>query len=321
MDPLEKLKQLTDREREVLALYAQGLEYKDIAEQLYVAENTIRSHVGHIYTKLQLNHLPPKARLIAICEDYLPLLEKLPASEEEVSEEPEILEPPPPELEQMIDEDSQAIRALQVVETPPPLIPLADERPRSRLGGCIRLAVLLLVVAGAGALLVFGWDTIEGLLGNTPLQSPTTDTVAPTARSSPTVNYGPIYEVGEWHEEGDVWYRLFDYEIEDDTVWFLVEMWNRSSQSIYFHWTTVQNTFLRDNLGNDYELHYSVDSTEDDETVPANTKMFIEAGRWVGMTTEFEADNLYLPGVTEAYFTLEYFSRVEKATWRIPINH
>ena len=43
---------LTDREREVLILIAEGATNKEIAAQLVVSENTARNHVSHILGKL-----------------------------------------------------------------------------------------------------------------------------------------------------------------------------------------------------------------------------------------------------------------------------
>jgi DNA-binding NarL/FixJ family response regulator len=43
---------LTDREREVLALIAEGATNKEIAAKLVVSENTARNHVSHILSKL-----------------------------------------------------------------------------------------------------------------------------------------------------------------------------------------------------------------------------------------------------------------------------
>ena len=47
--------ELTDREREVLALVAKGYTNKQIAEALYVTEKTARNHVSHILEKLGLS--------------------------------------------------------------------------------------------------------------------------------------------------------------------------------------------------------------------------------------------------------------------------
>jgi DNA-binding NarL/FixJ family response regulator len=45
---------LSDREREVLALIGRGLSNAEVAGRLHISEVTVKSHVGHIFTKLDL---------------------------------------------------------------------------------------------------------------------------------------------------------------------------------------------------------------------------------------------------------------------------
>ena len=48
----ERLSMLTEREREVLLLIARGLSNQELAEQLFIADNTVKTHVKRIFTKL-----------------------------------------------------------------------------------------------------------------------------------------------------------------------------------------------------------------------------------------------------------------------------
>jgi DNA-binding NarL/FixJ family response regulator len=50
--PTDDLDRLTDREREVLALVAEGLDNEEIANRLYLSPATARTHVSRILTKL-----------------------------------------------------------------------------------------------------------------------------------------------------------------------------------------------------------------------------------------------------------------------------
>ena len=46
---------LSDREQEVLKLLCKGENYRTIAEQLFISTNTVKAHIKHIYSKLQVN--------------------------------------------------------------------------------------------------------------------------------------------------------------------------------------------------------------------------------------------------------------------------
>lgn len=46
---------LSQREKEILLLMAEGLNYKAIAEKAFISYDTVRTHVKHIYKKLHVN--------------------------------------------------------------------------------------------------------------------------------------------------------------------------------------------------------------------------------------------------------------------------
>jgi DNA-binding NarL/FixJ family response regulator len=67
-DPFERL---TEREREVLALMAEGRSNKAIAERLFVSENTVEKHVKNIFATLELSQSPDDHRRVLAVLTYL----------------------------------------------------------------------------------------------------------------------------------------------------------------------------------------------------------------------------------------------------------
>lgn len=58
---------LSDREIEILKLMVEGLDYKQIADKLFISPLTVRSHTKNIYEKLHVNS---KAQAIQIAHKY-----------------------------------------------------------------------------------------------------------------------------------------------------------------------------------------------------------------------------------------------------------
>ena len=47
--------QLSEREKEILQLLSQGLEYKEIGSKIFISHNTVKKHCINIYQKLHVN--------------------------------------------------------------------------------------------------------------------------------------------------------------------------------------------------------------------------------------------------------------------------
>ncbi|MFL1376467.1 MULTISPECIES: LuxR C-terminal-related transcriptional regulator [unclassified Nocardiopsis] len=62
---------LTRREREVLALMAEGADNREIAERLVVGENAVHKHIGNIFAKLGMAPADPGHRRVRAVLAYL----------------------------------------------------------------------------------------------------------------------------------------------------------------------------------------------------------------------------------------------------------
>lgn len=52
--PAKKIAELTKRENEIIALVAEGLKNKEIAERLCISSATVRHHLSAIFAKLDV---------------------------------------------------------------------------------------------------------------------------------------------------------------------------------------------------------------------------------------------------------------------------
>jgi serine/threonine-protein kinase PknK len=68
---VDPLYDLTDREREVLALMAEGRSNKAIADRLFVSDHTVEKHIKNIFGTLRLPLSPDDHRRVLAVVTYL----------------------------------------------------------------------------------------------------------------------------------------------------------------------------------------------------------------------------------------------------------
>lgn len=69
----EELKNLSERETEILRLLIDGMDHKDVAERLFLSPHTVRKHIANIYAKL---HVTSRAQIVkmAVNRKWFPAL-------------------------------------------------------------------------------------------------------------------------------------------------------------------------------------------------------------------------------------------------------
>ena len=115
---IHKLRMLSGREREVLKLFCEGNNHETIGKILFIGKNTVKTHMGNIYIKLGLDHLPSSARRMIIYQTYCPAVHEF--AEEQVKQKP--VEPEPVKPEPV---DAQPVNPEEV--DPEPLKPEPEE--------------------------------------------------------------------------------------------------------------------------------------------------------------------------------------------------
>ena len=153
-EELNNLKKLSKREREVLWLVCDGITYSEISKKLFISLPTVKSVMGRVYIKLNLDVLEKPERLKAIYQIYCPLLK---GTELPEGSPPEADSPPPiPEkVVEMVDEDEHAIvpySPWQIIH-----IPEENKKPPRKQRGCLWISLGLLIGLSIAALAYFAY--------------------------------------------------------------------------------------------------------------------------------------------------------------------
>lgn len=364
--PKDRFQALSKREKEVLQLICQHNSYNQISEKLFISKKTVKSHMSHIYDKLDLDYLIRDERILQIHNIYCPLFSEEKQTKKQsrnaqiipIEAEPEP-EPITPEEEAVIDEDEMALITYKPITITAGGKKNVDKPKKKR--GCFKyiLGFILGVACTIGAWQ--GWlyvkeipvvvsiieiinpDFIQEPEAETakaaaPYTQPVTEpTAAPTAKgaekaSEPEVqlqaavsqdtavidtenNTDEICELNDWCKQDGVWLRMMDYKISESFIYLYFEIWNKTGQDIFFSWSSKENFSLVDNQGNRYKTSFS--QTEE-EQLSNNERLQLKS--YGQRTLQYDSDPIYGEGVTDLYLTTEYFSRIDKAVFHIPVG-
>lgn len=340
---------LAEQEAKIFALYAQGKEDSEIGQALHLSVHTVRNTLERVFVKLELDSLGRRERLRAVVLNYLPLLEKevvqaTPAEPKAVKASA-LFDPSYKGHEAKPDTTKSQTESRSVRLRVPlwfligigiagvgfllwnfagPAFAQTPDTPTTRPSATVRVTTTSAPTRTSLPTATLRPSATASFTPSaTSTQGPfaTATQEAIVALAQPTANLGPVYELGEWHTEGDLWFRLANYWVDWEGIYLTVEMWNKTSKPVYFQWSTNRSMFLTDNMGNRYPVEVRFDGRQDNETVEANTRKPIGADPYDDWTNWYEPDNLFLPGVTDLYLTLDYFSEVERATWHFVVSN
>ena len=135
-DAAKMLSELTDRQLEILRLYCDGWDYKSIADELYLAEGTVRVHMGNIYQRLELELFNMERRRKLLFEVYCPILKTEPIQPSpSTTSTPD---PVPDHIMKMVEDDENAIvpyqsTPIEIIKIPDPPPPDPENGGRSRI--------------------------------------------------------------------------------------------------------------------------------------------------------------------------------------------
>jgi len=176
-----KLSKLTNRQIEVLRLVCAGLTYKLVGEQLFISENTVKTHMGNIYIELELDSLPTSERKLVLFQEFCPALQDMDVIPV-VVEDQEEPKPVPESVMAMVVRDEKAIVSIpqaEIIDVPYKEIKNQGHPSRLRwmLFGLLLGIILTVLIGFAGW---EGYQWIESQIGIGETTPIAIDTEIPT---------------------------------------------------------------------------------------------------------------------------------------------
>ena len=138
---------------------------------------------------------------------------------------------------------------------------------------------------------------------------------------SPAKTQKEYYDVGEWIEEGDIWLRIRDYDIDNmGIIEINIEVWNKSSNDLLFSYNPGINFVMTDNTGHIYDLWGPCEiSALDNEVVNAQDVEKINFKATLSTVT-YSDEAIFNSDVTDLYLKMDGFSVFESVKFIIPIR-
>ena len=357
--PKDRFQTLSKREKEVLQLICQHNSYDQISEKLFISKKTVKSHMSHIYDKLDLDYLIRDERILQIHNVYCPLFSEEKQTKKQ-SKNAQIVpvepEPEPeaitPEEEAVIDGDEMALITYKPITVTTGGKKNVDKPKKKR--GCFKYIVgfILGVACTIGAWQ--GWlyvkeipvvvsiieiinpdfiqePEIEAVTAEAPYTQPVTEpTTAPTAKNeAPTSE--PVAEVTETTlhttkfenvTELNDWYK-------QDGVWLRMYEYKVANSQIQIEFEMWNKS------GQDLYFTWAPDDnfsmTDNQGNIYQIRRSFsgnveianeerLELRNNNPTTLVFDCESMFAPDVTDLYITVEYLSRIDKAVFHIPVG-
>jgi hypothetical protein len=349
--PKELLRELSEREIEVLQLYCQHKTQKEIGKKLDITINTVKTHVSNICEKLEIETSDAGERKLIIFNTYFPLLSEDRLDENPPLKQAEIKEPPPAYVVEENDSKTEEVESETQDDELIPEDQLSENGGNKEMGtkkkrGCARFIITLIL----GALMVIGaWYSWENYLKDMPIvqsivQLINPDAVIENSSSAPSSSssssssssnssssdsesiiekilpktdpYADAFDVGDWVKQDNVWVRLSDYEVTGTKVAVNIEVWNKTGREYFFSWNAEDNFSMVDNKNNKYDV---AGGYLRKVNIDIDQRMRIP-GHSIG-TVDFDNDSIYNSGVTDLYVDMEYFATIDEAVFHIDLNN